>query len=192
MKAWACILALTLGLAACGPMAPKNPLGPSLAPTPSVYQCPARYNFESPTSLAPWQAPSWGGGFGPMSLDGTHTACGKGALKVTFAMNGSNRGVLFTVFPHGEDVTGHTLVANFYFAVPPPSDLNVVLFFMDRNGNWLNPSIANHYGMRPGWNQISENFTMAGVTDVIGLVIQFATNNGVTYAGDLWVDEINW
>jgi hypothetical protein len=186
------LLAACVLLAACGKVAPKNPLEASVAPLPAAYACPSRFNFESPVSLAPWQAPSWAGGFSPLSLDGTHTVCGTGALKTRFQMNGSNTAVLFCVFAQGENVTGHLAVANFYFAVPPPSDLGMQIFFVDRNDNWLNPPGASHYGLRQGWNQISESFNIPGVSDVIGILFQFTTNNGVAYAGDLWVDEINW
>ena len=148
--------------------------------------------------MALWQAPSWAGGFAPLSWDNSaaaHTACGTGSMKTAFSMNGTNTAVLYSVFPQGENVTGHIAVANFYFAVAPPSDLGMQIFFSDRNGNWLSPIGASHYGMKQGWNQISENFNMAGVTDVVEIIIQFTTNNGVSYAGaadQLWVDEINW
>lgn len=191
MKTWACIAAC-LCLAACGKMAPKNPLEASVAPTPAAYDCPSRYNFESAGDLAPWQAPSWAGGFSGLSLNGLHSACGTGALKTHFILNGSNTAVLYSVFNHGEDITGRIVTANFYFDAPPPSDLGMQVFFIDRNNNWLDPPAPSHYGLRQGWNQITENFSIPGVTDVVGILVQFTTNNGAAYVGDLWVDEISW
>jgi hypothetical protein len=189
-RLWGIIACLVL--AACGREAPRNPLQSSVAPVPAAYDCPSRFNFESPASLGPWQAPSWAGGFSPLSLDSAHTVCGTGALKTKFQMNGTNTAVLFCLLPQGENVTGDRVVANFYFAVPPPADLGMQIFFIDRYDNWLDPPGASHYGLTQGWNQISEDFNIPGVTDVVGILVQFTTNNGVAYAGDLWVDEINW
>jgi hypothetical protein len=193
MKKLAAVLFIFTALAGCGKLAPKNPLGPSIAPTPAIYACPARFNFEGSGALTNWFAPSWAGGFvGAPILDGQHTWCGTQAMKDTFSLNGSNQAIFWYTFPQGVNVTGTVVTVHVYFDSPPPANLGLEVYFVDRQAAWQSPAGANHWGMKQGWNEITENFNMPGVSDVVNMILQFQTMNGATYAGNVWVDEITW
>jgi hypothetical protein len=198
MKRSLAISAVLLALSGCGKVATQNPFLPNVAPTPAASYCPSRFNFEGASGLSGWTQASWAPGFsGAISLDGQHTWCGSQAMAAQFSIAGGNQGVIYYVFSQGQDLSGRNVSVNLYLDTPPPSDLGFVIYFMDRKGIWIEPLTASHFGMHAGWNPVVENFGVnynnATVGDVVELILQFFDNNsGASYAGKVWIDEINW
>lgn len=186
------LLSLAVAAAGCGQhFAAANPLGPS--PAPASAGCPSRYGFDSPGSAAGWVAPAWAPGISAtLAWDGTRAYCGAGSLKAHLNLHGGDTGVLFLLFPAAEDVSGRVLNAQVCYAMPPPADLGLRIYFIDPQNNWVTPYGAQHYGQEQGWNAVTESFNVPGTESVVGILFQFSTNNGATYDSDVWIDEIAW
>jgi hypothetical protein len=185
-------------------LAPQNPLLSSLSQTP-VVSCPSQFNFETPGSDAVWNAPNWA--LGNVSVSPTRVsseaACGNWSLmeKINVSSTGTanNYALLYTVLPQAANFDGRTLSVWVMFDPPPPASLEFTLQFIDHSDNWVptagNPAMV---GLKPGWNLLSKQFYGSQVDDIMALNFTIQTSdsyngaNGVSYAGTMWIDEVNW
>jgi hypothetical protein len=213
MKRWAPFLAFPMLLWGCGQnAAPQNPLGPGMPPAGAAASCASQMNFEAPGSIAMWTAPTWA--HGNPSVSGwpqrvsNQAECGQWSMETTMQLtsvlgtyNGNNA-ILFCVFPTALNFDGKTVSLYVYFSPSPsglpseapPADLGVTLQFEDLSQNWV-PTSGNQpfLGLKAGWNLLQRHFYGSQVQQVQALNIQISTGtSGVSYAGYMWVDEINW
>lgn len=195
MRHWIALLVLGALVAGCGQMAPQAELGPSLAPhsTDGSY-CYSRYNFEDPiTALDGITVVNWAPGAVGMARVTMTAACGAASFMTHLTFTPSvDTGVIQAVFTKAVDI--RNVNVSFYARMdpPPPPNIGLRFVFNDQRQQWVGNNTIFH--LEPGWNHLEANTgtLQLNAGSVIGFIIQILNENGGTYEGDLWIDEISW
>ena len=195
MKIAAFILGVAL-LAGCGSgVASRNPMEASVAPAPAAPLCPSQYNFEAAGAQLAWQAPTWApANSGSPQRVTTAAVCGSYSLKQHIVLTGagSSYGLLYSVFSTAQNMDGRTIALYLRLDPPPPADLGFRPQFIDMRNEWVGSDRTPFFALAAGWNLIQRGFVGNDFKQVMALNFQVVTNNGVSYAGDMWIDEVNW